>query len=265
MVITSMKDIEILKEEYYHQIQQKQQINTNASIPIGILGLIIGGYVYLINNLNDIPYEKLFIMFTVLCIFSGCVLFNCYFLIRVLWRNQYSYLETAQKRFGYKKVLEKHYDDNETWYKKHKYPFKEHFVEEKFEKYLCEKYVECIDQNFETNKKRICYLRKASTCLVVTLIVGCINLLIYTGLSPGTQLENNNSPIYMSIDTIHINNVRDVLVNTKESSKEVIIMPNNDKAQENKDEIEPVIPEGPGVINLLESFNDKNIEKAKEK
>lgn len=268
-----MNDVEFLKEAYYHHIQQKQQISSGASIPIGILGLIAGGFVYLVNNLNTIKSDKIGIMICVLIIFGISLLVNAYFLIRVLCRNEYSYLPASKEIMSHKKNLAKFYDREKETCKAYGHSDKNLFVNEQFEEYLCNTFTECIDKNFETNKKRVCYLRKASTCIVITLCIASISLLIYATLSTDKKGNENSEYINIYIDTYYESprevyngdNMGDVSIFFKTLEKGDVEMPDNNtnSNKEEKNELPELnIPKGPDVVNLMESFNDRKIKKS---
>lgn len=201
-----MKDIEFLKEMYYYQVNQKQQISSSVNIPIGIIGLVIGGFVYLLNNLGSIDNNKKYVISIIMITFAFFISFTCCFLIKAIWRNKYMYLPRTEEIMKHKMVLTTHYEEHSEYYINNGQLNKETFVQNEFEKYLCVELIKCTDQNNETNEKRLNNIRRATTFLILTLIIGSISLIAYTYsvTDDSEAISSNNRTININIKNISI-------------------------------------------------------------
>ena len=181
-----MNRFDFFKEAYLEEINRREQINARISIPTGILTVIIGGEIYLFQNLPSISSMKSVIFYGLLFIFTItlviCFIYasKCYCKLGFHKPGgyQYSYIPDATSLNDYIKVLEQVYDDNITYYEAIGQE-KEKFVNTTFEKYIIQNFIEGSTINRKSNYERTAALNVLAMWLIISLLLGALTFSLF--------------------------------------------------------------------------------------
>lgn len=164
---------------FYHEIDQKEKINTRVAFPVGILTLLIGGLIYFINNLHSLtPGFWLTTFYVALGIYSLTVILAIIFVIQAYYGYEYAYLPKATDIHAFTLYFANRYDQYSDYYKQNGVS-KESYIEECVEEKIAELYKVAIDDNMELNAKKLKLLRCVGWLLVIALVAGTLSLVPY--------------------------------------------------------------------------------------
>lgn len=176
--------LEYYKESYYHEFVHKDSINGRVSIPAGILPLLAGADIFLINNIKDLD-DSWFVWGTILVIlFTLALFFALYYIFRTLYNHKYGYTATPKEIYDYRKSLEGKYDES--------------IIDAEMGDFLSTEFANYASLNRKSNLSKVFYLRIVYYWIVAALIVGllCIPVFIF-GKSNGsdiTRVQITNIP-----------------------------------------------------------------------
>lgn len=152
---------EYYKECYYHEIQQKDNINNRVGIPLGIVPLLVAADIYFVNNIKYIDeYWKLMAQVSVTIFTLGIIVF-IYYLFRTLFNHKVGYVSSLEEVHGYWESLKSdgyHPDD----------------IAEEMSDFIGEQFKDFATLNRTSNIKKINLLRRAFYCLIIALIAGML-------------------------------------------------------------------------------------------
>lgn len=152
---------EYYKECYYHELQQKDNINNRVGIPLGIVPLLVAADIYFVKNLKYIEeYWKLMAQFSVTLFTIGTLVFM-YYLFRTLFNHKVGYVSSLEEVHGYWQTL---IDDG----------YHPDDIAEEMSEFIGEQFKDFATLNRTSNIKKINLLRRAFYCLIITLIAGIL-------------------------------------------------------------------------------------------
>jgi len=154
----------IAKERYFFELERKEKINENLSIPIGLLTLASGLLITFSDFISSYEFEKISILFKI-CASLYIVLLSMdfYFIIKCFFM-QYTYILLPKgwvKQFA---DLKNHYKN------------KSIDLDNEIEKDLLGQYSEYAEKNSESNDIKVSYLVRVKFVLSLILIVGFFSL-----------------------------------------------------------------------------------------
>jgi len=153
---------EFYKEHYFFEADRRHQLTSSLSVPIGVLTLLIGAALVMVQGMHR-PFsllEKIQIFFLLMS--AVLILVTIYYLIRSYFNYSYGYIATAEE-------LKKYYDDLKVCYIKSNIGINN--VDAEVEEYINREYAKYAHRNALNNNQKSYYLHKANGCLVGTLIV----------------------------------------------------------------------------------------------
>lgn len=181
----------LIKERYYHELDQRDRISQRTSMPIAIITLLLGGAFSLFEKLPTLQKGHYYGTFIVFFVFFTISLFiSIYSLFRSLWGYRYLYLPKAKVIDDFICYWETYYDNNIEYYQQERISKKD-LVEEATNKKLYDLYIECTDQNIESNEKKVRWLFFVGFALLSAIIFGSVSLY----------------PYYKSLDNIEVQKV----------------------------------------------------------
>lgn len=150
---------EYYKECYYHELQQKDNINNRVGIPLGIVPLLVAADVYFVNNIEYInEYWKLMTQVTVTIFTIGTIVF-IYYLFRTLFNHKVGYVSSLEEVHVY-------------WESLNHDGYEEDIIAEEMSEFIGEQFKDFATLNRTSNIKKINLLRRAFYCLIITFITG---------------------------------------------------------------------------------------------
>lgn len=160
-----MNDLEFLKELYHKELERKDKINAKISFPISLTTLILGGIFYCILNSGEIEQCYRIYFFISLTISTASLIFATYFISRCIIGLKFGYLPIPSRIFEYKKNLYAYYkqdrDKNEENY--------DLIVNNEFDQYLQETFIQLTDNNIVINDKKNQYLLNSTYTIVFSI------------------------------------------------------------------------------------------------
>lgn len=195
-----MNKYDFYKENYYYQIEEKEKISTKTTIPIGVLSVLINAAIFLIGKYKlFIGNTVLLVIFIVsMAIMWGALVYATVKLLTALKKYNYKSIAKLSEISSYYSTLEKTYDDNSEYYSEQGI-LRDDFVENNFEKYLEQRYIEATDINLINNENKKINLHKVLRGLVLAIV--CI--VITFGLSVYGDVTHSSDDIV----NIHIENL----------------------------------------------------------
>lgn len=168
-------NLELFKEMFYYELDQKEKINSKIAIPTSILTFLIGGAFYLAKNIFKLQYNPWTPHFLAsYLIFWISLFFYMIFIIKAYYKYPY-------KQFPSLKDIDNftNYYISESQQKGYSRYYEKKFVADKINCLLYEIYLESADKNYELNDKKLKYLRYIMRALIVSLISGLSSYILY--------------------------------------------------------------------------------------
>lgn len=187
---------------YYHEIEQKDIINSRISTPLGIITLLCGGAVYLfqdLNSFNENSFKNTFYILLAIYIFSLllCILFS----IKSYYGYEYKYVPIPEKIQEHTDKLNTHYSKHYITYFSIHGPCKEKYIKEQLEIYLSKKFKEATDWNTKMNEKKFKYLRFVGLSIILSIVVGLLCFIFYC---ISKDIANDGNTIKILINNIKL-------------------------------------------------------------
>ncbi|MCQ6280053.1 hypothetical protein [Bacillus sp. EB600] len=157
---------------YFLELDNKEKINSRISVPLSIVTLLAGGFVFLLSNLNDIKgevWKPLF--FSFFSLFTVAFLISIFYMGKAYYNYRYQYLPSLADLDDQAQQLEL-YVDNLIAKGEVQAENKEEILELEIQRSLCEQYKQITDVNTNLNLKKLEYLRKVGIWVLASLVFG---------------------------------------------------------------------------------------------
>ncbi|MDD4753362.1 MAG: hypothetical protein PHT78_08975 [Desulfitobacteriaceae bacterium] len=233
---------QLFKEMYYHEIDQKEKLNTRITIPFGFITILGGLGAYYASNISNLMLcTALYFFIICISIYAFNLVLSIYYLWHAYTGYDYDYLpfpQPIEENFKYWiQYYEEHYND---YFKKDNGPFKNSLIEEAFEEELVKLYKVAIETNRNSNQEKTKWLRLIAKPIMIAFIAG---ILAYI-------------PFYMSLDDkkyIKVEVVNSFDIGNQEKGGVIMSEPNN--SGNNPPKIPPP-PKPPKleVVKIQENF-----------
>jgi len=189
---------DFFKENYFFEIDRKNQLARVLNIPFGLLVILGSSLLFIVKNIS-IP----FIWFEVSPIIIGSIvmLFTIYFLIKSYYNYTYGFVASSEKLKNYYSELVKFNPKN---------------ADNDFLEFVTSEYSKYADINALNNDKKSSYLHKANGSLIVLLVFVIFSWLPYTWkvINKAPSIQNIN--IINIINITNINKINDILQKKKD-------------------------------------------------
>jgi hypothetical protein len=232
--------LDISEETYYFELERKEKINTRLTIPLTIFFFLMGVLGYFLQHIDYGRDTTL--LFALLSFAIINVIFEAYFLIKILCFYKYAYLAKLSETARYHCDVEKYYGN--ACFSKLSKEDKESCIKKKFEDYILKSYIKCSDINTSNNDKKNMYLVRAFYPLFGLII---FLLLAFVPFS----VRRSKFPEIQKIEVINFNRKE---VNMTETKKPI----------DKETQPEPVVePKTPDVRLILENASEEKIKTKK--
>ncbi|MGE1112985.1 hypothetical protein ACQJ0K_14620 [Priestia megaterium] len=153
-------------------MENKEKINSRISVPLSIVTLLAGGFVYLLSTLKDIKgevWKPLF--FSFFSLFSVSLLISIFYMGKAYYNYRYKYLPSLADLDDQARELEL-YVDHRIATAEEEEESREEILEMEIQQNLYEQFIQATDINTNLNHKKLRYLRKVGLWLLATLVFG---------------------------------------------------------------------------------------------
>lgn len=180
---------EFYKELYFHEIDVREKLNSRIQIPLAIILSMIGGLSFMTPRLNIVVYD-LFLIGYLVCFCLTCIslIIATLFLIRSFFGHEYSFLPTARDCEDYRILLGETYKGYEN---------ADELVEEHFEKFIVNEYVNSSTINTNCNDQRSLLLHFTNRFLIASILSIAVTFALFQAANWRGSLETE--PIKMEI------------------------------------------------------------------
>lgn len=160
------KRLDFERQHYYFELQRKDRLSTSVSIPLGILTALFGAATYFFNKIENFSSGVGCLIFgiAVLLMFFALI-YATYCLVKSYWAYKYKCIPTSKEIEDYLTELNKYYNT---------YPDAPGSVEEKYEEFLLNYFIETNEANIRNNDTKSSYLHKVTSTLILALILSAI-------------------------------------------------------------------------------------------
>ena len=162
--------IKFLKEIYYFELDRKDKLNSKLTIPISISIVLFGVLSYFLKNIPPVFNDPIWSIFLIFFFFSAVfAIRSVYFIVRSFLRFTYKYLPSAG-------VLNSDYQDIYDYYHGEYFDSIEtkeklELIENHIDEIMRENFIECIDQNIQSNDLKNKYISKSINSIIITMIL----------------------------------------------------------------------------------------------
>lgn len=162
---------ELFKELYWKELDRKDKINSNLSLPAGIITVIAGVDAYYIQHFPSHRCELWNISFVVLSILLAIsIAFAVYYFFRAYHLGHaYGYIPTPNE-------IARYASDLKNYYMSIKEPNVDEVVENDLRIFLASKYSEYGTINTQNNDEKSKYLHRTNVAISISLIVLLLSL-----------------------------------------------------------------------------------------
>ncbi|WP_405423275.1 hypothetical protein [Pantoea stewartii] len=196
------KALEFYEKLYFYEIENKDKIHNRAQASFGLFVIAMTVLTYLAKNTSSDNHHNLAntVLFLVAISF-GMIIFSCFLMIRVIWRNQFRYCPHATDLDNYNLALiahEKEYkeysDDNELEYDNSL------DANTKMLEYLHSEIIKCATHNSDINQVRTQKLYKSLHIFFWSLLPLIIAVILFLVADlDAASLRKKNEPQYLII------------------------------------------------------------------
>jgi hypothetical protein len=204
-----MDVLDLYKEHYFFEINRRDQLTSQLSIPIGILTILGGLGAYLANTISICSKDMKIVFIAILAISTLFFIITIYYLIRSYYGYTYRYIPTPKEIDDYRKQLKEYHE---------RVGNSEEQVIIEIKEFLTERYAISTHKNTWNNDSKSGFLHKANKALIYTLVSLLLNASLFF------WINSNN----------HVNNVQKVEIINFDSFKKRkdIIMPDDQQQQQ---------------------------------
>jgi hypothetical protein len=157
---------------YFLELDNREKINARISVPISIITLLAGGYIYLLFNLKDIEgVTWIALFFSFFSLYSISLITSIIYTGKAYYNYEYMYLPSLANLNEESLQLESYIDhcivagDEDI-------QNREQRIIEEVQSNLYEHFMNATDINTKLNRKKLNYLRKAGLSILASLIFG---------------------------------------------------------------------------------------------
>lgn len=159
--------LSIYKEQYYFELQRKDHLGKELTLPVGVITLLIGAESYFTGKIDSLhPSVPHAIYGVLLILISLSIARAIYFLIRSNYGHIYEYFPTSRQTENYYRQLETYCEENG----------KKSDIEPSFVKYLIDTYNKCNERNTMNNDKKSAYIHNARTAIISAIIFSAMTV-----------------------------------------------------------------------------------------
>lgn len=157
---------ELFKDMYWKELDRKDRINSNLTLPAGILTVLAGVGAYYIQHFPSPQWELWTISFVVLSLFLCItIVFAVYYFSRAYHLGSaYGYIPTPKEIAQY--IL-----DLKNYYASIKEPNIDELVEDDLRIFLVSKYSEFGTMNTQNNDEKSKYLHRSNVMISISLVI----------------------------------------------------------------------------------------------
>ncbi|MEW4231518.1 hypothetical protein [Priestia megaterium] len=173
------KKLELAKEMYYFELEQREKLNTRTATPMAIITLLLGLAVFYFKGVKDIELNGWgWAFFTVYSVYIIFIFIAIVLVFKAYYNYKYSYLpkpEIIEKDIN--KIVA-YYNSNYDRYFSNEGP-KQDLIEKDIDDALYSYYKKATTTNIEMNEKKFRYLRLTGNFLLITLLFGGLSIIPY--------------------------------------------------------------------------------------
>ncbi|MCI4058986.1 hypothetical protein MMK25_24305 [Bacillus cereus] len=173
------KKIDLFKDMYYYELEQKEKINNRITIPIAIITLLVGLAVYYFKGLPNI--ETNFwgcIFFVIYGIYILLIFVSIWFIFKAYYNYKYSYLPTPEVIEGDINKIITYYDENyEEFFKET--GSKQELIERDIDETVSSYYIKATSSNIPHNESKLKLLRYAGNTLIIAVFFAAVSIVPY--------------------------------------------------------------------------------------
>jgi hypothetical protein len=153
------------KEQYFHEADRKDSLNTSINFPVGLATLVAGGIALFSKTIRfPLSFAGL-VQFNFVAMSSVLLVIACYLLARSYWNYGYGHMPTAAQLVAYMGSLKEYYlstglDSVESLRR----------AEEDTQNYISEQFAKNADINAACNDRKSSFLFKASGFLIASIV-----------------------------------------------------------------------------------------------
>lgn len=173
--------LELYKQMYYFELEQKEKINSRVTIPLGVIVALIGLSGYLFKYIRKMPNEIWVGYYrTFLFIFIALICISIMIMAMAYYGYEYMYICIPSKiEENYNKTKE-YYDANyDEYFKEETSRSKDELIKDDFNENIIKQYIETTDNNSKLNEKKLNLLRKLGWTLLLSVVSGGISYLLF--------------------------------------------------------------------------------------
>lgn len=236
---------ELFKQMHNFELEQKERINARISIPIGILSLLVGGFIYYFRNSNHLVSGGwLYAFYISLAIYAGLIIHALLLVKRAYFGHDYGYMPKASEIHAYVDYYANYYDN---YLAGQTQQSKDDYIESQLNNRLYEIYIVAIDKSIVSNELKNRYLSSIGGVLIALIIIGAFSMISF----------------YCAQDKDYCEKV--FIVNYNDRGGDIVAKDENNISVDSKQKVTPPPPEPPPlearIINETFELNPPKIEK----
>lgn len=174
--VVAIDILKLFETRYYHEIDQKEKINSRVSIPLGVVTFLIASLGYFLKDINKLPdatwvgYYKVCLVGYIIFILLSVVLLSLAY-----YGYEYWYLASPMALFQDLEKIKKYYDENyEEYFSGNTDLSKEELINIDFKNHIQEQYLKATEQNIKLNSKKLILLRWTGWSIIISVVIGAI-------------------------------------------------------------------------------------------
>lgn len=178
--VVAIDILKLFETRYYHEIDQKEKINSRVSIPLGVVTFLIASLGYFLKDINKLPdatwvgYYKVCLVGYIIFILLSVVLLSLAY-----YGYEYWYLASPMVLFQDLEKIKKYYDENyEEYFSENTDLSKEELINIDFKNHIQEQYLKATEQNIKLNAKKLILLRWTGWSIIISVVIGAITYVI---------------------------------------------------------------------------------------
>lgn len=215
------KKLELAKEMYYFELEQREKLNTRIATPMAIITLLLGLAVFYFKGIKDIELTiwgwSFYVIYTIYVIF---ILVAIVLVFKAYYNYKYAYLPEPEDIESDIDEIVKYYDSYYTQYFSDK-GTKQHLIEEDIDATVYSYYKNATIINLKMNEKKFRYLRLTGNVLLMTLLFGGLSIIPYQisiNNDKPTEIEIKNLDEFSKLNDEGVNKMSQTSINNENNS-----------------------------------------------